>query len=60
MIYVQLRARCVYEDDDEEVLVLGKPFVSKTRHYWEDNEVKERWVSISVFGYLVQEFVLYE
>jgi hypothetical protein len=35
LIHMLLKAGCVYEDE-EEVLVLGKPFVSKRRHYWED------------------------
>jgi hypothetical protein len=40
LIHMLLKAGCVYEE--EEVLVLGKPFVSKRKHYWENKEVEER------------------
>jgi hypothetical protein len=41
--HAPLKVHCwVYEDEGEDVLVFGKPFVSKRRHYWEDNEVEER------------------
>ena len=41
--HAPLKVHCwVFGDEEEDVLVLGGPFVSKRRHYWEDNEVEER------------------
>jgi hypothetical protein len=40
--HVPLKVHCwVYEDDEEHVLVLGKPFLDKRKHYWEDNVTEE-------------------
>jgi hypothetical protein len=40
--HVPLKVHCwVYEDEEEHVLVFGKPFLNKRRHYWKDNVTEE-------------------